>query len=928
MPCATSGWSDDSLWRLREIRAEEEPVCKVIKDAIAVPAMTVRMSTLAEAAPSLVMAGSRDERFLMRQRGAGTRNINLTFDLQLPSIPTVSRSPLKAQNSTRSNKNPQLEHPTRQTPRISKATPRVVSKYRPATAQRRTPKAAEDEFGTSHEGPALDPPGTKTTQQDGEGVCARKRKIGPARIEDVSGSSEMPQVKRRKKRKSIGQNSIRKKPRSPVKKITEPRKPGSRSREVQLVQTEPLEAITGRMSNTSRDNMEYHNIMNDPSRDLPTQLVLKAPRRRKRRSIGQIQRPKKTSKVMDQTVVQTKPVSAEAILGAVVTEAETPELSIEPNLPRGKRKAGTKLSHDSTAPTRTTANVDVVDQRKKRGQKPKAVVNEIIQGEKEVMHPEATDRENEAPQDVSPVLEEVGSQPIEAPTAPKRKSRKRKSIDQTQKPKKRAAIKAPGELDPGPTATDGDIAMTERTAAPPVVPRQRGRLLSENLQKPPPTIEESRNEAPHGTSEPAQAPKTRGRPKKSQIPNGPNVPNNVDIAEDREDVVKGPKPRGRPNRKSVPDVEPVLAKVINGPTTEMEKDTRSRKGAPNKIIEVVQSTISDPLPRDQDAITASSVPKSPRSQPTKKRGRPRKQVAEHIAVHQTIPNPLTPVPDARTVSSEPIIAPSPPWAKMRGRPKKQVTEPLAALTAAPKAAIPKRPKAEPRDNPTPAEPSPICNSKTRARPLTGLTLPDDDDDDPLSQTTTVKPTSKTTSTGSKRPLQHTKETSSQPSKKLDTRPNDYDDMDEVQPLIPRIRAREATAPKTAILDEDKLSDNNLSITDLDAHIEQSLLEEAALKQDLKDLHDQRAQEIAEQKDRDLAFQQDRLAANAKEKKNRSDDDVLMKWNGHENVLGVRKNPRELGNLFRNVSATRRVMGGEDIDPDLQGMFDRVKGVGG
>ncbi|KAL8700481.1 MAG: hypothetical protein Q9224_000940 [Gallowayella concinna] len=749
------------------------------------------------------MAGTRDERFLMRQRGAGTRNINLTFDLQLPSIPTVSRSPLKAQNSTRFNKNSQLEHPTRQTPRISKATPKLVSKSRPATAQKRTPNAAEDEFGSSHEGPALDAHGTKTTLQDGEGVCARKRKVGPALIEEVSGSSEMPQVKRRKKRKSIGQNSIRKKPRGPVKKITEPRKLGSRSREVQLVQTEPLEAITGRMSNTSRDNMEYHNIMNDPSRDLPTQLVLKEPRRRKRRSIGQIQRPKKTSKVTDQTMIQTKPVSAEAILGAVVTEAETPELSIEPKLRRGKRKAGTKLSHDSTAPTRTTSNVDVVDQRKKRGPNPKAVVNENIRREKEVMHPEATDREIEAPQDVSPVLEEVRSQPIEAPTAPKRKLRKRKSIDQTQKPKKRAAIKAPGELDPGPTATDGDIAMTERIAAPPIVTRQRGKFLSENLQKSPPTIEDGRDEAPHGTSEPAQAPKTRGRPKKSQIPDGPNMPNNVDIAEDREDVVKGHKPRGRPNRKSVPAVEPVLAKVINDPTTEMEEDTWSKKGAPNKIIEVVQSTISDPLPRDQDAITASSVPKSPCSRPTKKRGRPRKQVSELLAVQQTIPNPLTQVLDARTVSSEPI-APSSPRAKKRGRPKKQITEPLAASTAAKKPAIPKRPKAEPKDSPTPAEPSPICNSKTRARPLTGLTLPDDDDDDPLSQTTTVKPTSKTTSTGSKRPLQHTKETSSQPSKKLDTRPSDYDDMDEVQPLIPRIRAREATAPKTAILDEDKV----------------------------------------------------------------------------------------------------------------------------
>lgn len=55
---------------------------------------------------------------------------------------------------------------------------------------------------------------------------------------------------------------------------------------------------------------------------------------------------------------------------------------------------------------------------------------------------------------------------------------------------------------------------------------------------------------------------------------------------------------------------------------------------------------------------------------------------------------------------------------------------------------------------------------------------------------------------------------------------------------------------------------------------------------------------------------------------------LQETKNGENVLGVKKKAKLPKNLFRAVSATRRVMGGEDIDPDLQGMLDQVKGVGG
>ncbi|KAL8801330.1 MAG: hypothetical protein Q9182_004536 [Xanthomendoza sp. 2 TL-2023] len=842
------------------------------------------------------MAGSRDERFLMRQRGAGTRNINLTFDLQLPSIPPVSRSPLKPQISTRSNRNFQSGAstlpPTRQSPRISKATPKLVPRHHPATSQKKTPKVAEDENGSSREEPALDAHGTKTTLQDQKGVRPRRPKVGPAPLVDVSEPSEMAPAKRPKKRKPIGQDSLRKKSHGPVKKITKLRKPSSRSGEVQLVRTEPLRAITRRLSNTTRD---------------------------------------------------------------------------------------------VSASTRPISDDDVVDQRTKGGRNQKAGVNESIQPEKAVMRSEATYSGFEAPQENSPALAEFGSQPSEAPTAPNRKSRKRKPFGQMQRPRKRVATKAPENLSLDPSPADGNITPSERTAAAPNFPKRRDKILSRNLQKAPPPIEDAKEEAPHEFSEQVRVPKKRGRPRKPSNPCGQNEPNTVEMAGDDEGIENGHKTRGRLKEKVVLAVKPDPAKVIHDPMTQTEGDIGSKKRSSNKTIKVHQSVTSDRLPRDQGAVTASPGPAAPSLHPNKKRGRPRRQVLELPAVKPTISCPLPEVPEANTVSLEsmvlspppakkrgrprrqvseiPAVRPtvscplpevpvantvslesmvlSPPPAKKRGRPKKQVAESLAAPTAAEKTSIAKRPMVKSKAGPIPAKPSATRNPKTRARPPTTLNLQDDDDDDddPLSESTTFQPIRKPMPNRLKRPLQAREEPSFEPSRMLYTHPRDHDIMDDAPPLTIEPHTQKDHAPKTAASDDEEQSDNHtLPLTDLDAHIERSLLEEAALKQDLKDLHEQQAQEFAEtQQEWDRAFQR-RLEttlppAKAKEKSRTDNNDDLTKWNnnGHENaVLGVKKkkNTRGPGSLFRSVAAKRRVLGGEDIDPDLQGMLDQVKGVGG
>ncbi|MCJ1430112.1 hypothetical protein MMC29_008027 [Sticta canariensis] len=180
------------------------------------------------------MAANRQERELMRQRGAGTRQIkDLEFQLILPGQPTAQKEPSSPPKSGRSRRTPQ----TRKIlgPRSSTRKPATARKKRAGKPLSSDIPIIEGQQGVQ---------GALHTRSNQKGKATKKRNIGVKKTKEVTDSNghrlavderpvtiheelgdfsqanettSQPEVlhahgKKRKKRKSIGQNS-RKKPR-------------------------------------------------------------------------------------------------------------------------------------------------------------------------------------------------------------------------------------------------------------------------------------------------------------------------------------------------------------------------------------------------------------------------------------------------------------------------------------------------------------------------------------------------------------------------------------------------------------------------------------------------------------------------------------------------------------------------------------------
>ncbi|KAL8739742.1 MAG: hypothetical protein Q9184_008569, partial [Pyrenodesmia sp. 2 TL-2023] len=159
----------------------------------------------------------REERFLERQRGAGARNINLAFDLELPGITRVSKTPLKPQKSGRSKKTPQAEalppRSTRKTPKPTRVVPALPAGRTPATARRRTTKAKATARTASEIETVAPGQASEAVERTTGGASTKKRKA----LDEIPEIEAASSPKKRKKRKSIGQQTLKRKPRAPLK---------------------------------------------------------------------------------------------------------------------------------------------------------------------------------------------------------------------------------------------------------------------------------------------------------------------------------------------------------------------------------------------------------------------------------------------------------------------------------------------------------------------------------------------------------------------------------------------------------------------------------------------------------------------------------------------------------------------------------------
>ncbi|KAL8773226.1 MAG: hypothetical protein Q9209_001903 [Squamulea sp. 1 TL-2023] len=956
------------------------------------------------------MAATRDERFLMRQRGAGTRDINLTFDLQLPGVAPIARSPLKPRQSGRIMDSVQPEtlglRATRQTPKITRAVPKLVSGHTPVTAKKATPRTVIDREGDGRPKTFSNPLNSETVHHHTSGLHTKKWKISFSDRTGVPEDPENPPVKRRKKRKSIGQASLRKKFRAPglTKNLVHEPRQSTKSKKLEVMQTEPTELFTDQTIQVSEIPLESEAVQ-DTVEALNVAQVAKEPKRRKRKSIGQIQRPQKKSKLTkncaDQAalddaehstvtigveenvdnrirnIAKPKPGRRKRIAVAQSPNRRKPPLRDVPSPSSTTRVRGISRSEFATKPPTSIPSAG----QTRRARKAEAAINKTVDVAKDLVSPLLPLSTVQAPQDEpSPRMRDSEPPADEAPSKSKQKRKKRKSICQAQRPKKKPETRPLRVIDPNVNSTKSENAKTQKAAAAAPSLKPQCRPVSETPQVLPMEVGSTQTASERDLPEPIPAPKKRGRPKKAEAAPQEHItevdPYNVLPA------VPAPKKRGRPKKtQAVPrehtvEVEP--AQVEPEPANPGTVSVPKRVGRPENALGNTQageiaefgsednSTEPARPPRERRGLEqkAASVNKKSlveASEHTEENTTPARPPGKGVMAttiteetsHDDSADTIPRKPDIPTAKPE-IDASLPPPVKKRGRPKKQVVAPTGAQIAPSKKSAFCLTTAKFKSNDATSKSATANISRLRMKPPTTLTLPDDVDDDPLSESTPLPPLRKSTANPFKLPHQARPQVASKVSS--EQKVTSTEDSDPEDPPLLKVTKKRAKAPdqESTRQEDDKLLATHLPgrpsqrspdpefpgttvqlqnhhdnrIMDLDSHISQSLLEENALKAELEDLQAQRAQEIAEQKERDLAVQLERLSASMKKQAQVPNNDDTRKL-GHDNVLvGARKKPRGFENLFRTVSGSRkRGGGGKDIDPDLQGLLDQVKGVG-
>ena len=882
----------------------------------------------------------------MRQRGAGTRDINLTFDLQLPPILS---SPLKPHSPGGSVK---LLHPailspraTYQTPSKTGAIPKPASKHTPATAKKATHQIVVDgkldrrlELSKNSTAPDI-------SSHDYERVPTKKRKNGANTLEGVAEAAEMPPVKRRRRRKSIVQGSMRKKPRAPAiaKKIDQSSKGSTEPKTDEVVPSELTQPATETTDQAPHIPSEPE-LVRDTVEDLNVVQKAKQLKRRKRKSFGQ-QRPKKKPKLMDKSAVQAGldgvdqqlvPVVANDAIGNGLQIVEKPKPQ------RHKRNAITETSKRREQPSRVVpmpptvapkleflsveptpdwadSNNVEAEQPKKRGRKPRAVVSDATETPKEVLSRPTTVPGVQASQDEPPppptVLDLQADKADKAPTVSKQRRKKRNPIHQRPISRKRPATKSRGGPDPDLTLVDGKTAKTRRAAAAISSPNPLSRLLPEKPQMLPTQVESTQSEPENDDPVPAPAPKKRGRPRKVHA-----APQAAVIAKTRK-------------------------KEVN---TESVEGPEKRKEPRPKIARASETTPSEASQPTNGHIVPALPP----------RGRTKKITEEVTQDNNT--EALPEIPYALIVEPAHRV-PSPVLVKKRGRPKKQVANAPVAVKTPQENSTSQLRRTKTRSGDTPSELPTVVVPNLRTKPLTASTLPDVDhiDEDPLSECTPLQPPYQPKFKPVKPRTQIRPQVTSHLSNKHENTVSDRSDLNE-QPVLKVTKRRanaldkESAPPmKRKILAAHALArqfqgspdlelpnhpplQHQENRTDFESHIQKSPSEEHPLPTDQEDqeqLQAQRAQEIADQKERDLDVQIERLSASVKKRKQQQQQALASITSASLNVghdvkatLGVKKKARGLENIFRTVSGTKKGNGGE-IDPDLQGILDQVKGVG-
>ncbi|KAL8827767.1 MAG: hypothetical protein Q9170_006879, partial [Blastenia crenularia] len=535
----------------------------------------------------------------MRQRGAGTRDISLAFDLELPGIAKISKTPLRAQKFSRTRKTPQREPLPLQSTRKSPKTTTSASTLLPA-------EAAKDHV------------------QDSGGIQrvaehSKKRKA----VTESSENATITFPKKRRRRKSDKQLFSKRKsqPSTAPQNIIELSESSSKLRKARIIESD--------MKGTTED------VSKDIAMELPVPGDLCGVTAKKEAQTTPKPRKKKAASVVKQPLRRKKPPAA--VEGLPQKEAELPEEVPNPNedpsekgaaetqsnAKPGKRKritiALSSKKRKKPSPSQkalvskepegrpespiqelgldpTTVTTIVEPKPVRRGRKPRVAPKDhsiqseaVIESRPEVLKPSETP--------VDQPLAEDQPRPTEDPQAPKQKSRKkRKSIVQGPKPRKRKVAESAENVDSGAVIIQPEVATINQEEKPPALleMKRRGRWkkLPVSLTEPPKEeVISEQGQAPVLQVPPLQVPKKRGRPKKA----APSA--SVTIHDEATD---------RPIERNETD--------------------KPRRGRTAKRPTVSASfTAPVPLPQETEDQLALQEPEPSAPANVKKRGRPKKQ---------------------------------------------------------------------------------------------------------------------------------------------------------------------------------------------------------------------------------------------------------------------------------------------------------------
>ncbi|KAL9576289.1 MAG: hypothetical protein Q9212_007227 [Teloschistes hypoglaucus] len=926
------------------------------------------------------MAARREDRFLMRQRGAGARDIQLSFDLEIPGLPKPSRSPLKPQKSAENRQLPpadlSLSLKPPQTPNGTVS--RGLSSFKSLVTAKKLGSAVPnpDTGGNNHE-PSQDNPAVETVQQIKKAKPGRKRKIVPAFAEDNEEISKVNSPRTQNSRLLTGQSPSH--TALQIARNTEdPTNFGITGSETVITEVGKRDATELAAEQNLEQLEQTLDITKTKDHVREKQEVPKESKTRKRKPIEQAQRPKKKPKVIlpdlqeeetDETakLKESLPKHSEDVPLAAEAEPSVQEPIKHARPKKGKKLLQTSAVLDQTngegaeenlagqASSHLTMVPAVPDkQPKKPGRKPKILVDENMEPVKDTTQ--------------DPVLNAV----MEASTTepkPKKRGRKPKNLLDERMGPAQDSIENP-ILDAVTEASTTEVRPKKRGRKPKIVPID---------EVEPPADQHKHEEVVNSGETHEEVP----LPQKVQPQSSEGLPATKRKAEKKENASRAQK--SRKQTVTVPPVVQLPRATDDGAEDGSEKHpvkTKAARKPPCKVLSketlVPPTTIdtepcnatSDEPPEfgDHSAKTQIFVPKTkrgdiekePEVKVPKKRGRPKKiQPAENeakpaepspqpqeeilevpdspkpdldqdIAAPIEPPNPTEPTPS--TIPPQPANEPEPK--KKRGRPKKQ--PPTAENTTDSKSAA--RPtktktKAKPKSSTIPHKSrvaktfTTVSKNARRLRPTAGSysykdSHEDEDEDegnasdDPISEILPVGPP-KTSSDAINEPSELAPGVELQ---RQVTQTQHHDTPISNEPRAPHLPLTEAIATIPAAA----------------AAVVAAAVVAAAVAP-----HPQsRARNTELSLPSNASKEKDRLveAAAAKIRKGNGDRLLATSTTTSTTNVNVNNNRKKLPTTTRGLEnfVFSRVGGrkakaqakgeGEELDPELQGLFDQVKGI--